>query len=112
MDDDDREALLGSNSNNHNNNSEILYSEAHSSTSLTNNNNNNLISTPVKTNNNNNRQRDYANENFFDIDLARRASGNTDDENSSENRGLIASVDNEEENGTRIRGSRGDTESF
>ena len=111
MDDDDREALLGSNSNNHNNNSEILYSEAHSSTSLTNNNNNNLISTPVKTNNNN-KQRDYANENFFDIDLARRASGNTDDENSSENRGLIASVDNEEENGTRIRGSRGDTESF
>ena len=111
MDDDDREALLGSNSNNHKNNSERLYSEAHSSTSLTNNNNNNLISTPVKTNNNN-KQRDYANENFFDIDLARRASGNTDDENSSENRGLIASVDNEEENGTRIRGSRGDTESF
>ena len=99
MDDDDREALLGNNTNNE------AFVEVHSSTSLSNNNNNKITSTPTKQ-----RQRDYANDNFYDVDLARRASGNTDDGNfTDENRGLIASERNEEENGTRIRGSRGDT---
>ena len=95
MDGDDRETLLG------NHIDEEFTREAHSSTSL--NNNNNSQKTQQQ-------QRDYANDNFHDIDLARRASGNTDDGNyTDEGRGLIASERNEEENGTRIRGARGDT---
>ena len=91
MDGDDRETLLG-------NQNDEEFTEAHSSTSLNNNN-------PQQK-----QQRDYANDNFHDIDLARRASGNTDDgNNTDESRGLIASERNEEENGTRVRGARGDT---